>query len=836
MHPRPAAFGWLALSFALAWPLPAAASPLPTVSQLRPRAAATPASPVPRSRESRLARSGGPGWSHLDFGFRVSRTRSAGLTDFGLSLHVGSDEGGYWYSQQPLAQGFDWTPRGDELGGGVTHIMDRFVISPSQATITCVVRERGTLKPQVLYSEDAGLTFAASTFDTPFEADRVKRMLPDGNFSNVAYLIAYGFDSDRSESGWLLARSTSGGRDWEEVQFDASALDMDLWSSHDIPSHVVFATDDGSDVRIDASSDQLGSWSQQHSFVGYGGGLGIDVTLCDAELSKVWLRAGSDLIVWDGVSESAVSSMSDPIPGTLTAGITTIDYLMWADGQSVFVSTDGGLTSSMLPNADWFFNEDHVNNVPLAIQCLRPLVFPSTAPHAAARPRSPEDVRGLVPLERFYISTGSGTYVHVAGDPFARLLTDPTMQNLQVHDIVPVATSSEHSFELATRDLGQLTVRDDFLPFGWVGAVGTYPNDCGVVATNGLPGGGDPHRVSQFRGALAIVQGQGEFASASLPNGFIPSAYKTLVAHPTVPLRWFWCDEDMHQIDYNTLTNAITLTTVGPPPSYGEKLGYAVAPSNPATRYASTMGFGFGAAIARSTDGGASWNAVSFAGPYGANDGTFDDIRVTILVSPTDPNRAFAAGSTVMGTTDGVNWVNLYGGLPPVTIFYDLAFDASDLSIIWAATSQGVFRLEAGVWTDMTPTFGPVPNVPFRAIAADPSNDRMLAASYGRGIYAYDLGSSVSAPAAGAPALSLAPRQNPMREAGFIEFTLPVGGDVTLELLDVAGRRVVVIAEGAFAAGRHSAVVPARSLDAGIYLARLSAAGASRTAKLVVTR
>jgi hypothetical protein len=78
-----------------------------------------------------------------------------------------------------------------------------------------------------------------------------------------------------------------------------------------------------------------------------------------------------------------------------------------------------------------------------------------------------------------------------------------------------------------------------------------------------------------------------------------------------------------------------------------------------------------------------------------------------------------------------------------------------------------------------------------------------------------------------------APFPNPCRNTAAIGFRLGEAGDVSRELLDVAGRRVATVASGPYAAGEH--LVSLRGLARpGVYLCRLAVGGEERGRKLVV--
>jgi immune inhibitor A len=94
-------------------------------------------------------------------------------------------------------------------------------------------------------------------------------------------------------------------------------------------------------------------------------------------------------------------------------------------------------------------------------------------------------------------------------------------------------------------------------------------------------------------------------------------------------------------------------------------------------------------------------------------------------------------------------------------------------------------------------------------------------------------------PASGAvAALVLEPaRPSPMRGTGQIGFVLPRAARARLGIVDLQGREIVVLADGVFPAGRHTATWDGRtergSAPAGLYFVRLSAEGRVFSQRLV---
>ncbi len=87
-----------------------------------------------------------------------------------------------------------------------------------------------------------------------------------------------------------------------------------------------------------------------------------------------------------------------------------------------------------------------------------------------------------------------------------------------------------------------------------------------------------------------------------------------------------------------------------------------------------------------------------------------------------------------------------------------------------------------------------------------------------------------------AAALALDAFPNPAASRATVRYTLGAPADVRLDVYDVLGRRVAVLAGGAQAAGVHEATLDTAPLAPGVYVLRLGAGSETRTARLTVTR
>lgn len=77
---------------------------------------------------------------------------------------------------------------------------------------------------------------------------------------------------------------------------------------------------------------------------------------------------------------------------------------------------------------------------------------------------------------------------------------------------------------------------------------------------------------------------------------------------------------------------------------------------------------------------------------------------------------------------------------------------------------------------------------------------------------------------------------NPTNGKALIKFELPFAADISLDLTNIYGQQVAVIAQGEYAAGQHEVVVDTRELAIGTYLYNLRTNGQVTTKKMVVTK
>lgn len=184
----------------------------------------------------------------------------------------------------------------------------------------------------------------------------------------------------------------------------------------------------------------------------------------------------------------------------------------------------------------------------------------------------------------------------------------------------------------------------------------------------------------------------------------------------------------------------------------------------------------------------------------------------------------------VYRTTDlGQTWEPLAGNLPQAPV-NDLLAHPTRPGLLFVASDVGVFQTTDGmVWEAVA---AGLPNVVVNHLAYRADTDRLLAGTYGRSVWEVEILDPTPAPAdllAGLGQLRPA-YPNPSSGGTNLAWNLNRGGEVTVEVFTVSGRRlwrtqVGGMAEGpgaAFWNGRDQQGQPA---SAGVYLARVSVDG-----------
>lgn len=126
-----------------------------------------------------------------------------------------------------------------------------------------------------------------------------------------------------------------------------------------------------------------------------------------------------------------------------------------------------------------------------------------------------------------------------------------------------------------------------------------------------------------------------------------------------------------------------------------------------------------------------------------------------------------------------------------------------------------------------------VTNVTHAALANNPAANNVTQACESRWVYSN-----------GGPSATLIPTEfglgqnypNPFNAATVISFSLRESGRVTLEVYNIAGKKVATLVDGWQSAGEHHALFEASAFASGIYFYRLQAENAVQTKKIILMK
>ncbi len=200
-----------------------------------------------------------------------------------------------------------------------------------------------------------------------------------------------------------------------------------------------------------------------------------------------------------------------------------------------------------------------------------------------------------------------------------------------------------------------------------------------------------------------------------------------MVIHPTTNTTLFFGGKEVRKSTNSGTTFADISTNL----SGGVNLiALAIAKSNPNYIYAAKPTSAY-----VTTNGGATWTTINTGLPLGTNVITY------FAISATDPNTAWVtlsgynAGQKVYKTVNaGTTWTNISGSLPNIPancIVYD---DNSSNDAIYVGTDLGVYYYDntTPVWSSFNTG---LPNVMIYELEINFTSQKIIAATYGRGIW-----------------------------------------------------------------------------------------------------
>jgi photosystem II stability/assembly factor-like uncharacterized protein len=243
------------------------------------------------------------------------------------------------------------------------------------------------------------------------------------------------------------------------------------------------------------------------------------------------------------------------------------------------------------------------------------------------------------------------------------------------------------------------------------------------------------------------------------------------------------------------------------------------------------------------TNGGASWSDVSSALP--------DRWITSVRTSPLQRETCFVTLSGfrwnnplphIFRTTDlGLSWTGVAGNLPEAPA-NDVLQDPADGQRLIAATDLGVYETRDG-GTTWGPLGNNLPNVVINQLALNPSSRVLVAATYGRSFFSYNIDQPSTVDlVADPPGAVDPPSPNPTRNGTWISWSLGATDrqGTEIELFSVSGRtiwRQRVEVDGSRSAQRlwwNGRDQSGRRVGAGTYYVRVRTGGRTLGGRTVV--
>ncbi|GJM44579.1 MAG: hypothetical protein DHS20C21_14210 [Gemmatimonadota bacterium] len=270
-------------------------------------------------------------------------------------------------------------------------------------------------------------------------------------------------------------------------------------------------------------------------------------------------------------------------------------------------------------------------------------------------------------------------------------------------------------------------------------------------------------------------------------------------------------------------------------------------------------------AVVRLAPDGTLLSDVAYDAPGGTHEWGRDlvlDASGNAVVSAhlADPAGGYDVLTAKLDPTGGEIWSRAYGGFETFTDTpQDMAIDSQGgIYVVGDVVSSELvdeyftIKYDAAGTLEWEQRYAGATQDPSHGMAVDVSADlRVVVTGYSSNPAAssgdddvatvcYSQSGAVSAPVglAGAPSLEVVPAPNPFVGSTVLALSLAESRSVTLEIFDVAGRRVRALAGGRTSAGTHVQGWDGRDdaglpVVAGIYFVRLSAGDQQRTVKIV---
>jgi len=216
-------------------------------------------------------------------------------------------------------------------------------------------------------------------------------------------------------------------------------------------------------------------------------------------------------------------------------------------------------------------------------------------------------------------------------------------------------------------------------------------------------------------------------------------------------------------------------------------------------------------------DGGAIWNILSDDLPNRwVTDVATDPIHSATAYAIFSGYRFGENIGHVYRTIDnGISWIDITGDLPDVPL-NAVIINPANTDQLFVASDIGVFEtLDGGIdWTLLNKN---LPNVPVTDLDFHEPTSTLVAATYGRGLYRYNV--LATTPIVDLPVLDLEVQvfPNPVSDVLTVAFELEERMDLSIYLMDLQGRTIKNLGLQSFFAGNHERRIDVDNLVNGQY-------------------
>jgi photosystem II stability/assembly factor-like uncharacterized protein len=241
-----------------------------------------------------------------------------------------------------------------------------------------------------------------------------------------------------------------------------------------------------------------------------------------------------------------------------------------------------------------------------------------------------------------------------------------------------------------------------------------------------------------------------------------------------------------------------------------------ISQSNPQTMYAAD-----GATMYKTTDGGATnWTTVTAPG------GSIN----SIAVHPTNPNKVAVASTTgnkvYVSNDGGTTWINYKKNLPN---FSSLAvvWDDNGADALYVGMNYGIYYIDNNI-SDWLPYSNNIPNVRINELEINNTQDKLYAATWGRGLWTspvQDANLAIPSPLA-ANNIHIYP--NPTNSE--LNISLATPKEVAIRIFDLSGKLLVYQANTMI---ENTYSLDVSALSSGIYFLRMTSDNGEVTKKFI---